>query len=187
LLPIPALSDLILGLVGLGAIAHRVAQKARVFGFRIIASDPYLPDSVFAEYGVERVDWETLLRSADIISLHCPLRPDTTHLINRDTIAKMKPRVIVVNTSRGSVIQEAELIEALESGRIQGAGLDVFEREPLPPESVLRTLPNVLLTSHAAAVSSRAIVLLQTKAAESARDFLQGKRPESALVWPSAT
>jgi D-3-phosphoglycerate dehydrogenase len=187
LLPIPALSELILGLVGFGAIARRVAQKARVFGFRIIASDPYLPDSAFADYGVERVDWETLLRSADIISLHCPLVPETTHLINSHTIAKMKPQVIVVNTSRGPVIQEAELTDAVESGRIQAAGLDVFEREPLPQESVLRTLPNVLLTSHAAAVSSRAGELLQIKAAESARDFLQGKRPESALVWPSAT
>jgi phosphoglycerate dehydrogenase-like enzyme len=115
------------------------------------------------------------------------LVPETTHLINSHTIAKMKPQVIVVNTSRGPVIQEAELTDAVESGRIQAAGLDVFEREPLPQESVLRTLPNVLLTSHAAAVSSRAGELLQIKAAESARDFLQGKRPESALVWPSAT
>jgi D-3-phosphoglycerate dehydrogenase len=187
LLPIPSLSDLILGLVGFGAIALRVAQKARVFGFRIIASDPYLPDSVFAENGVERVNWETLLCSADIISLHCPLLPETTHLINRHTIAKMKPGVMVVNTSRGPVIKEAELLEALESGRIQGAGLDVFEQEPLPQESVLRTLPNVLLTSHAASVSSRAVELLQIKAAKSARDFLQGKRPESTLVWPSVT
>jgi phosphoglycerate dehydrogenase-like enzyme len=173
--------------VGFGAIARRVARKARAFGFRIIASDPYQPDSVFADYEVERVDWETLLRSADIISLHCPLVSETTHLINRDTIAKMKPGVLVVNTSRGPVIQEAELIEALESGRIQGAGLDVFEEEPLPLESVLRTLPNVLLTSHAASVSSRAVELLQIKAAESARDILEGKRPESTLLWPSAT
>jgi D-3-phosphoglycerate dehydrogenase len=187
LLPIPAFSDMILGLIGLGAIARRVAQKARVFGFRIMASDPYLADSVFAEYGVERVDGKTLLRAADIISLHCPLVPETTHLINRQTIAKMKPGVIVVNTSRGPVIHEAELIEALESGRIQGAGLDVFEQEPLPLESALRTLPNVLLTSHAASVSSRAVELLQIKAAESARDLLQGKRPESTLVWPPAT
>src|SRR5208282_3590217 len=133
------------------------------FGFRIMASDPYLPDSAFAENGVERVDWETLLRSADVISLHCPLVPETTHLINRDTIAMMKPGVIIVNTSRGPVIREAELIQALESGRVQAAGLDVFEQEPLPLESVLRTLPNVLLTSHAASVSSRAVELLQIK------------------------
>lgn len=184
LLPIPAFADLTLGLVGFGAIARRVARKARAFDFRIIASDPYVADSVFAEYGVERVDWETLLHSADIISLHCPLAPETTHLINRETIAKMKPQVLLVNTARGPVVKELDLIEALQSGRILGAGLDVFEQEPLPVNSPLRSLPNVLLTSHAASVSSRAVELLQIKAAEAARDFLQGERPEGTLVWP---
>ncbi len=184
LLPVAALYDLTLGLVGFGAIARRVAAKAKAFGLRVVAADPYVADSVFRENAVERVDWETLRGSADIISLHCPLLPETTHLINRDSIAQMKGGVIIVNTSRGPVIKESDLIEALQSGRVAAAGLDVFEEEPLPAGSVLRSLPNVLLTSHAASVSSRAVDLLQIKAAEAARDFLNGKRPESALVWP---
>jgi D-3-phosphoglycerate dehydrogenase len=185
-MPIPALSELTLGLVGFGAIARRLAEKARVFGFRIVAYDPYVPDATFSSNQVERVDWEELLRSADIISLHCPLVPETTHLINRDSIARMKHGVFIVNTARGPVIDEPALIEALRSGAVLGAGLDVFEQEPLPQDSPLRSLPNVVLTSHAASVSTSAVTKLQIKAAESARDLLLGRRPESALVWPAS-
>jgi len=186
-LPIPAFLDMTLGLVSLGAIARRVARKAKAFGFRIVAADPFLDDSVFAQEGVERVDMETLFKSADIISLHCPLVPATTHLIRRETIATMKPGVLIINTSRGAVIREPDLVEALVNGKVLAAGLDVFEKEPLPVVSPLRTMRNVLLTSHAASVSLRAVEALQVKAAESARDFLQGKRPEGALVWPLAS
>jgi D-3-phosphoglycerate dehydrogenase / 2-oxoglutarate reductase len=185
LLPIPAFSDMTLGLVGFGAIARLVARKARAFGFRIVAFDPYVKDPVFAENGVERADFETLLHSADIISLHTPLVPETTHLINQTSIAKMKPGVLLINTSRGPIIKESDLTEALVDGRIVGAGLDVFEEEPLPADSPLRRLSNVILTSHAASVSTRAVEALQIKAAESARDFLQDKRPEGTLVWPA--
>ena len=185
-MPIPGLSELTLGLVGFGAIARRLVGKARAFGFRMIAYDPYAPDALFPANQVERVDWETLLRSADVISLHCPLVAETTHLINRESIARMKKGVLIVNTARGPVIDEPALIEALRSGAVVGAGLDVFEQEPLPKESPLRSLPNVILTSHAASVSTSAVTLLQVKAAEAARDLLLGKRPESALVWPAA-
>ncbi len=185
-LPIPSISDLTLGLVGFGAIARRVAQKAMPFGFRVVAFDPFVKPTDFAANHVEQVDMETLLSTSDVISLHCPLVPSTTHLINGEAIAKMKPGVIIVNTSRGPIINEPELIEALQTGQVSGAGLDVFEEEPLPVTSPLRTLPNVLLTSHAASVSTRAVDALQTKAAEAARDFLEGKRPEGALVWPAA-
>jgi phosphoglycerate dehydrogenase-like enzyme len=98
----------------------------------------------------------------------------------------MKAGVLIINTSRGAVIREPDLVEALANGRVLGAGLDVFEQEPLPADSPLRGMPNVLLTSHAASVSTRSVEALQVKAAESARDFLQGKRPEGALVWPPA-
>ncbi len=185
-LPIPAFLDMTLGLVSFGAIARRVARKARAFGFRIVAADPFLDDSVFAQEGVERIDMEGLFKTADIISLHCPLVAATAHLVRRETIATMKPGVLIINTSRGGVIHESDLVEALTSGKVLAAGLDVFEREPLPANSPLRSMRNVLLTSHAASVSLRAVEALQVKAAESARDFLQGKRPEGALVWPSA-
>ena len=184
-LPIPAFLDMTLGLVGFGAIARCVAKKAQAFGFRIMAADPYLDDSLFAQNGVERTDMETLLKSADILSLHCPLVPATTHLIRRETIAIMKAGVLIINTARGAVILESDLVEALADGRVLGAGLDVFEQEPLPADSPLRGMPNVLLTSHAASVSTRAVKALQIKAGESARDFLQGRRPDGALVWPS--
>jgi D-3-phosphoglycerate dehydrogenase len=181
-LPIPAFLDMTLGLVSFGAIARRVARKAKAFGFHIVAADPFLDESVFVQEGVGRVDMETLFKTADIISLHCPLVPSTTHLIRRETIATMKPGVLIINTSRGPVIREADLVEALATGKVLAAGLDVFEREPLPADSPLRAMRNVLLTSHAASVSLRAVEALQVKAAESARDFLEGKRPEGALV-----
>jgi D-3-phosphoglycerate dehydrogenase len=178
----PALTAMTLGLIGFGAIAQRVAQKARAFGFRIMATDPHLSDSIFTREGVERVDLETLLAFADVISLHCPLLPATKHLINRENIRKMKRGALIVNTSRGPVIQEPDLIEALTNGQVLGAGLDVFEQEPLPIDSPLRRMPNVLLTSHAASYSKQSVEMLQIKAAEAARDFLAGRRPESQLV-----
>jgi phosphoglycerate dehydrogenase-like enzyme len=123
-----------------------------------------------------------LLRTADIISLHCPLLPQTRHMINAEAIARMKPGTILVNTARGPLVNEADLVAALKAGKIVGAGLDVFEKEPLATDSPLRSLPNVILTSHAASVSARAVDLLQIQAAEAARDILLGKRPAGALV-----
>jgi D-3-phosphoglycerate dehydrogenase / 2-oxoglutarate reductase len=181
-LPIPAFSDLTLGLAGLGSIARKVSEKAKPFRFRQIAFDPVVPADVFAKCGVERVDRETLLRSADIISLHCPLLPETRHMINADAIAQMKPGVSLVNTARGPLVNEADLAVSLKAGKIAGAGLDVFEKEPLAADSPLRALSNVILTSHAASVSTRAVELLQIQAAEAARDILLGKRPAGALV-----
>jgi D-3-phosphoglycerate dehydrogenase len=180
--PIPAFSDVTLGIVGFGKIGQRVARKAGAFDFRIIGFDPYVQDNQFAELAVEKVDWSALLKSADVISLHCPLVEGTKHLINQDTISMMKNGVILINTSRGPIVQEGDLIAALRSGKVLAAGLDVFEEEPLPTNSPLRGFSNVILTSHAAAVSEKAVISLQLMAAESARDFLQGKRPASVVV-----
>ena len=179
--PIYALSELTLGLVGLGKIARNLARKASALGFSIIAHDPYADGSLFAEHGVKRVDLPGLLSHADVISLHCPLVAETTHLINRETIGLMKKGAILVNTSRGPVVDEQSLIDGLREGRISGAGLDVFEQEPPPVDSPLRSFNNVILTSHAASVSEKAVETLQRKAAEAARDFLQGKMPVSRL------
>jgi D-3-phosphoglycerate dehydrogenase / 2-oxoglutarate reductase len=181
-LPIPAFADLTFGMVGFGSIARKVSEKAKSFRFRQIASDPVAPAEVFARYGVERVEIDTLLQTADIISLHCPLLPQTRHMISADSIARMKPGTILVNTARGPLVNEADLVAALKAGKIVGAGLDVFEKEPLAVDSPLRSLPNVILTSHAASVSTRAVDLLQIQAAEAARDILLGKRPAGALV-----
>ncbi|MBI5093329.1 MAG: C-terminal binding protein [Candidatus Hydrogenedentes bacterium] len=180
--PLHALTDLTLGLVSFGRIARNLARKAASLGFSLSAHDPYVNDSVFAEYKTARVTFDELLERADVISLHCPLVPATTHLMNRETFSRMKPGAILVNTSRGPVVHEEALVEALKSGRLGGAGLDVFEEEPLPAASLLRTFPNVILTSHAASVSERAVEMLQRKAAEAARDFLLGRDPASRLV-----
>ena len=181
-LPIPAFADLTLGLIGFGSIARKVSDKAKPFRFKQIAFDPFAKPELFRERGVEQVQLDELLGRADIISLHCPLIPETQHIINASSIAKMRPGVILINTARGPLVNELDLISALRTGKILGAGMDVFEKEPLPKESPLRTFSNVVLTSHAASVSSRAVELLQIKAAEAARDILLGKRPEGALV-----
>ena len=181
-LPVPAFSDLTLGLIGFGSIAKKVSQKAKPFRFRQIASDPLAKDEGFKQNGVERVELDDLLKRADIISLHCPMLPSTRHLINAAAIAKMKPGVLLINTARGPLVNEADLIAALQSGKIVGAGLDVFEKEPLPVDSPLRSMSNVILSSHAASVSVRAVEQLQIQAAEAARDILLGKRPAGALV-----
>lgn len=181
-LPIPALGELTLGLVGFGAIARRVCDKAQAFGLRIIASDPFVELAIFERHGASRVEMLELISTADIVSLHCPLLPSTKYLIRQETIQTMKRGAIVINTSRGQVIKEDDLVTALSSGRIVGAGLDVFEVEPLPGSSPLRALPNVILTSHAASVSDRARERLQSSAAESIRDFFLGKSPENAVV-----
>ena len=107
---------------------------------------------------------------------------DTRQMINAQSIASMKDGVILINTARGPLVNEADLVAALTAKKIVGAGLDVFEKEPLPADSPLRSLPNVILTSHAASVSTRAVELLQIQAAEAARDILQGKRPAGALT-----
>ena len=180
--PIYALTELTLGLVSFGKIARNLARKATALGFSIMAHDPYVDEAVFAEYQAERVELGALIERADIVSLHCPLIPETTHLMNAETLGRMKPGAILINTSRGPVVHEVALIEALRSGHLGGAGLDVFEEEPLPAGSPLRTFPNVILTSHAASVSEKAVEILQRKAAEAARDFLQGKDPVSRLV-----
>ena len=180
--PVPAVTDLTFGVVSFGRIARRVMEKAAVFGFERIAFDPLLPEERFTAAGVRRVSFDELLAQTDILSLHCPLVPETRHLMNRETIGRMKPGAILVNTARGPIVEEEALMDALQTGHLSGAGLDVFEKEPLPAGSRLRELSNVILTSHAASVSERSVVALQTKAAENVRDFLQGKRPYSALT-----
>jgi len=180
--PIPALTDLTLGLVSFGKISRNLAHKASMLGFSVIAHDPFLKPEVFAANKAKPVGFKELLAQSDIVSLHCPLVKETTHLIDANALGLMKPGAILINTSRGPVVDEPALIDALKAGHLGGAGLDVFEAEPLPAGSPLRDFQNVILTSHAASVSEKAVVMLQTKAGEAARDFLLGKDPVSRLV-----
>ncbi len=143
-----------LGLVGLGRIGRKVAEFASPLGMRIIGCDVQPPKEPGA---ITVVDLRTVLRESDYLSLHCPLTGDTRHLINAAALQQMKPTAFLVNVSRGGVVDTAALVDALARNRIAGAALDVFEQEPLPADHPLRTLENVILTPHSAAISSDAV------------------------------
>lgn len=140
-----------LGIIGLGRVGAQVAQRAQVFGMTVIAFDPYISDEIARELKVTLVDFDELLPRSDIITLHTALTPETRGLLGTQAIARMKPGVRLVNCARGPLVDEPALVDALRSGHIAGAALDVFADEPLPADSPLRTLPNVVLTPHIAA------------------------------------
>jgi lactate dehydrogenase-like 2-hydroxyacid dehydrogenase len=143
------------GIVGLGRIGKAVARRARGFDLRLIAHSPTCPPEDAAVLGVELVSMEQLLRESDFVSLHVPLNPQTRHLINRQTLAQMKPSAILINTTRGGVVDQAALFEALQAGRLRGAGLDVTDPEPIPLSDPLLTLPNVIILPHIGSASQR--------------------------------
>jgi phosphoglycerate dehydrogenase-like enzyme len=141
------LCSLTVGYVGMGRIARAVAARLAAFGARGIYFDPEVEQAD----GVERVSFETLLAGSDIVTLHVPLTPQTRHMIGAAQFARMKPGAFLVNTARGGLVDEAALVDALQSGRLAGAGLDVFEHEPMPALHPLSRFPNVVLTPHIAA------------------------------------
>lgn len=142
------LSHKTLGIVGLGRIGSRMATIAKAFQMPVIAYDPFVEEDVFEKYGAQRVAFEELLKSSDILSFHVPKTAMTKNMLNRSHFEYIHRGVILVNTSRGTVIQENDLIEALQQGWVGAAGLDVFEKEPLPKEHRLMQMPNVVLTPH---------------------------------------
>lgn len=144
-----SLSEQTLGVVGVGNIGKAVIRRARAFGMRILATDiiPVASDFL-AETRVEMTGLDDLLAQADYVSLNCDLNPTSRHLINAETLAKMKPGAVLINSARGPIVDEAALAAALQSGRIGGAALDVYEQEPLPLDSPLRKLDNVMLAAH---------------------------------------
>jgi D-3-phosphoglycerate dehydrogenase len=148
-MPSRSLSETTLGVVGVGTIGKAVIRRARPFGMRILGTDiiEIAPDFII-ENGVTVIGLEELLKRSDFVSLHCDLNPTSYHLLNQRTLAMMKPTAILVNTARGPVIDEPALIEALGTGRIAGAALDVFEQEPLPKDSRLLAMDNVMLAPH---------------------------------------
>jgi len=148
-IPGRSLSECTLGVIGVGRIGRAVIRRARAFGMRLVGNDIIEIDPDFIiENGVEMVDLNDLLASADFISLNCDLNPTSHHLINAQTLGMMKPTAVLINTSRGPIIDEKALIDALENGIIAGAALDVFEIEPLPKTSPLKKMDNVMLAPH---------------------------------------
>jgi D-3-phosphoglycerate dehydrogenase / 2-oxoglutarate reductase len=172
--PIHRLRGSVLGLVGFGRIPQLVAPKAKAFGMRVVAYDPYAPKEVFEKLGVEQVDFPQLLKMSDYVSVHSPLTPETRGLFNADVFKQMKKGAYIVNTARGPVIDEAALAAAIDSGHIAGAGLDVMTTEP-PVNSPLIGKKNVIITPHTSFYSDESLVELQTKAAQEVASVLTGK------------
>jgi D-3-phosphoglycerate dehydrogenase len=156
-IPCRSLSECTLGVVGVGRIGKAVIRRARSFGVSLLGNDIIPIDSVFlAKNRVEMTTLEDLLECADFVSLNCDLNPTSHHLVNARTLAHMKPSGILINTSRGPVVDEPALIAALQAGQLAGAALDVFENEPLPADSPLTKMDNVMLASHNANSSPKA-------------------------------
>lgn len=164
------------GIVGFGRIGREVAARLRPFKCRVLVHDPMVSAENLRESHVEPCDLATLLKNSDIVSLHCPSNPATRHLLNADSMSTMKRGAILVNLGRGDLIETSALVMALQSGQLGAAALDVFEREPLPAESPLRTLDNVVVASHVASVSEQAVRTLRETAARIAVLALKGQK-----------
>jgi|SRR5579871_65106 len=176
-----------LGIFGMGRIGQAVARRGRGFDMRILYHDAVrAPQAVEHELGAEYVSAEQLLRESDFISLHVPLLPTTRHMMSRQQFRMMKPTAILVNTSRGPVVDEAALGEALEQGFIAGAGIDVFEQEPKVHPTLL-TLENVVLAPHIASASVDTRKKMSMMAVENAVAALEGRRPANLLNGESWT
>jgi D-3-phosphoglycerate dehydrogenase len=180
--PVARLSLLTLGLVGFGNIARLVAERARPFGFRILAVDPYVAPESAAPYGVQLVSLEALLRESDLVSVHVLLTRETRHLLDATRLGWMKPTAMLVNTSRGAVVDEAALVDALRAGRLAGAALDVFEAEPLDPRSPLTQLEDVILAPHLASYSVEGVALHRSRVGQLALEAASGGLPERKVI-----
>jgi D-3-phosphoglycerate dehydrogenase len=167
-----------LGLVGCGKIGLEVAKRISAFGVRVIAFDPYIekPHEV-----IELKDIDTVLKESDFISIHCPLNDSTRHLIGDEAFKKMEKRPILINTSRGPIIDEKALIQALKEGLISGAGLDVLEKEPPDSQNPLLKMENVILTPHVSFYSVESISELKRRTAKNVADVLTGRWPRSVV------
>jgi D-3-phosphoglycerate dehydrogenase len=174
-----------LGLIGAGRIGGAVAKRCRAFGMYVIAYDPYLTEEKASAMGIERVDQDAIIERADVISLHVPLTDDTRGMISKESIARMKKGSFVVNVSRGGVVDEAALAEALGSGQLAGAALDVYVNEPLEDESPLREAPNLIMTPHLGASTSEAQELVASEIAAAVRAALADGDLTPALNAPA--
>ncbi|WP_411953983.1 C-terminal binding protein [Alkalibacillus sp. S2W] len=166
-----------LGLLGFGNIAQTLAQKAQVFGVNVVAYDPFVPKHVADSYDVTLVSLDELYDQSDYVSVHLPLNAQTEKLVSHDAFKQMKESAFIINTSRGGVIDEQALVQALEKGEIAGAGLDVLENEPIPDGHPFLEMDQVILNPHSAFYSVEAEAELKRKSAQNAADVLQGYLP----------
>jgi phosphoglycerate dehydrogenase-like enzyme len=182
--PLQPIRGKTLGIIGLGRIGQSVAIRAAGFGVRTIAYEK-LPDMNFVrKHNIELVDLNTLLAQSDFVTLHVPLSAETHGLINRDTLAQIKRGSILINTARGGLVVEKDLLEALKSGHLAGAGLDVFEKEPAIGNPLFE-LPNVLASPHVAGVDTQSLAEMADLAAQNIIDLSRGTWPDRCVINPA--
>lgn len=175
----------VLGIVGLGKIGQRVGVYAQAFGMQIIAYDPFVSNETAMAKGIKMVSLPEIYQQADFITLHLPKTPETENLINKDTFALMKDGVRIVNCARGGIVNEADLVEAIESGKVAGAAIDVFSSEPATPDNPLLSSDKIVFTPHLGASTKEAQVNVAIDVAEQIRDVLLGGQAKSAVNIPS--
>jgi len=179
-----------LGLVGCGKIGRTTARKGQCFGLRILGYDPYMDESLAREHGITLVSLPELLKESDYISVHSLLNKETWHLIGENEFKQMKPTAYLINTARGAVVDEAALIKALQENWIAGAGLDVFEKEPIDPDNPLLRMDNVVVSPHCASHTVASFKRLKTSVAQEAARVLSGRWPKNVVnktVKPKVT
>ncbi|MDQ3856492.1 MAG: phosphoglycerate dehydrogenase, partial [Chloroflexota bacterium] len=174
-----------LGIVGLGKIGIEVARRARAFEMHLLGHDPYVSSATADSLGVRLLPLDELLRQSDIVTVHVPLLPSTRHYIGRRELLGMKPGAFLLNVARGGIVDEEALLEGLQGGQIGGAALDVFEHEPLPADSPLRAMPEVVLTPHLGASTREAQVKVALEVAEQVVDVLNGRPARGAVNAPA--
>jgi D-3-phosphoglycerate dehydrogenase / 2-oxoglutarate reductase len=174
-----------LGIIGMGRIGTEVAVRARAFKMKILGYDPFLTEERAAELGIVKTDLQTAIREADLLTVHTPLTKDTRHLISTEAFAAMKQGVRIVNCARGGIIDEAALCAALEEGKVAAAALDVFENEPLPSDSPLKKVPNLILTPHLGASTVEAQEQVAISVAEEVVHILSNEPFRNAVNLPA--
>lgn len=179
--PVYSLSNKGLGIVGFGNTGRYLAKMAAAFNMKVVVYDPFISQEIANEHKVRTSGFDELIRNSDHISIHAPLTDETRYLFNKDVFQEMKKTSIIVNTSRGGLINQNDLLWALKNERIAGAALDVFENEPLDPQSELLTLHNVVLTPHVAWYTEESIVNLHQEVIDDVLRVLQGNIPQNVV------
>lgn len=177
--PLHRFNSRVFGVLGLGLIGAAAARKAKGLGYEVIGFDPTREVGTVTEDGISVVSQDDLVARADVISLHVPLNKHTHHLVNDEFLAAAKDGAVLINTCRGGVVDTNAVVRALRSGKLYGAGLDVFEQEPLPADAPIMSEPNAVLTPHAAWYSEESYTELKSRAIENVIDLCQGRTPRN--------
>lgn len=170
------------GILGLGRIGRSFAVRAKAMGMNVIATEMYPNEEFVQQHGIELVDLDTLLAKSDYLSIHCPVTDETTGMFNKDTFGKMKQGSVFINTARGALVVETDLLEALQSGHLLGAGIDVYEQEPVSADNPLLKLDNIVCTPHCASADWRSQEDMGIEAADCIIKLNQNEWPEGAVV-----